>query len=132
MPRYSKIKALGITAISPISCIKASIRDPEYAHVMSFRRQVYLNPDDIGKLSESMKIDFDETTYWIYFSSDKAPCFLCKEEGHLAKDCPTLSYPYNLTSNEQNNTQELSNQEKQYSTTKKSKIKIVIKIILHS
>lgn len=91
IPHYvieDKIKALNITPVSRITCIRASINEPEYAHVMSFRRQVYINPEDIINLPDNMKIEYDNTTYWIYFSSEKATCFLCREEGHLAKHCP--------------------------------------------
>lgn len=90
IPHYviqDKIKALDIAPVSQITCIKASINDPEYSHVMSFRRQVYTNPEDFEKLPNSMEIEYEQTTYWIYFSNDKVGCYLCKEEGHLAKDC---------------------------------------------
>ena len=102
IPHYvieDKIKALDITPVSQITCIRASINDPEYAHVMSFRRQVYINPEDIVKLPKNMRIEYDSTTYWIYFSGEKATCFLCKEEGHLAKQCP-MQEPVNNTQKE--------------------------------
>ena len=37
-----------------------------------------------------MQINYDDTNYWIYFSTEKLTCFLCKEEGHLAKFCKNV------------------------------------------
>lgn len=62
---------------------------------MSFRRQMYIHPEDVSEIPESIQINFDETAYWIYFSSDKINCFLCKEEGHLAKHCRNYNQNYN-------------------------------------
>ncbi|KAK2579957.1 hypothetical protein KPH14_007637 [Odynerus spinipes] len=54
---------------------------------MSFRRQVYVHPEDVNKLPESLKVTFEDTTFWIYISTDIVTCFNCKQTGHLAKDC---------------------------------------------
>ena len=104
-----KIKALDVIPASQITCIRASINEPEYAHVMSFRRQVYINPEEIEKLPESMEIEYDNTKYWIYFSNDKAKCFLCKEEGHLAKQCQTYEAAKN-TLYTSSNSQDIPNE----------------------
>lgn len=74
---------------SEFTYIKAGINDSPYAHIMSFRRQVYIHPDDIGKLPDSFKIMYDDTTYLVYISPDSSSCFLCKKEGHVAKNCIT-------------------------------------------
>ena len=72
---------------SKISNIRAAISVPGYTHVLSFRRQMYVNPDDIKKIPETLQIIYDDTVYWLYLSAEKLTCFLCKEEGHLAKHC---------------------------------------------
>ncbi|KAH0555268.1 hypothetical protein KQX54_016621 [Cotesia glomerata] len=51
--------------------------------------KVYITPQDKEKLPETIKIIFEETTYFIYLSTDSISCFICKKEGHLAKNCPT-------------------------------------------
>lgn len=79
---------LNIKLESKITFIKAGITEPGFAHILSFRRQVYVNLSDIPKIPESLKITFEDTTYWLYFSTDTLKCFLCKEEGHLARNCP--------------------------------------------
>ena len=72
---------------SQITFIRAGINDPSYAHVLSFRRQVYIHPEDVTNLPDVLQINFDSVNYWIYLSTEKLSCFLCKEEGHLAKFC---------------------------------------------
>ncbi|CAL1674575.1 unnamed protein product [Lasius platythorax] len=51
---------------------------------------MYVRPQDVQKIPENMQINYDNTTYWIYLSTEKLSCFLCKEEGHLAKYCKNI------------------------------------------
>lgn len=74
---------------SSIEYIKAGISTPGFSHILSFRRQMYVQPDDFDKLPESMVISYDGINYWIYISADTPTCFLCKQEGHLARQCKT-------------------------------------------
>ena len=62
--------------------------------------------DDVCKLPESIQIEHEKTVYWIYISAEKLTCFLCKEEGHLAKYCknvevntPTVTPTYSQSAN---------------------------------
>ena len=82
------IKSLNVNTVSPITFLRAGLNEPEWTHIMSFRRQVYINPADIDKLPDSLKMTVDETAYYIYISTDTQTCFHCKKEGHLAKHCP--------------------------------------------
>lgn len=61
---------------------------------MSFRRQVYLNPDDANKIPEIIKIQFDDTVYNIYSSCDSIKCFVCQQDGHIANVCPNSDIPF--------------------------------------
>lgn len=71
-----------------LSYLRAGMTEPGFAHIMSFRRQVYIDPDDEHKLPESIPITYDSTMYWIYISADNMTCFTCKQEGHIASHCP--------------------------------------------
>lgn len=82
-----ELTKFNIKPVSTITSIRAGINDPGFSHILSFRRQMYIQPEDVSKLPESLKITYDNTTYWIYFSTEKITCFLCKEEGHLARHC---------------------------------------------
>lgn len=77
----------GIKTASKITYIRGGNKTPGYEHILSFRRQVYVKSEDLEKIPPSIKINFDDTDYWIYLSKDKVQCFLCKEEGHIAKFC---------------------------------------------
>lgn len=78
-----------IQVTTKISFIKAGISEPGFSHIMSFRRQVYIEQDDISKLPESIVIYYDNTSYRIYFSSESISCFICKQVGHIAHQCPS-------------------------------------------
>lgn len=79
---------------SAITFLRVSSKQKEHSHIMNFRRQVYLTPEDTNKLPPIIKITFDDTIYNIFASSDSLTCFVCQKVGHLAKDCPQ---PFTLT-----------------------------------
>ncbi|CAG5102784.1 Similar to Transposon TX1 uncharacterized 82 kDa protein (Xenopus laevis) [Cotesia congregata] len=89
--------------MSNITTLRAGLNNAGYQHILSFRRQLYIKPEDVKKLSTSWKVDFDETSYWIYPTMDNMLCYVCKEEGHLAKSCPTDSNLKNSQNPEENN-----------------------------
>ena len=94
---FDKIfKRNNVKLCSRISTLKAGMTDPEYAHILSFRRQAYIDPDDIGKISSTFLITFEDTSYRIFTSINSLLCFRCKQEGHLVKDCP-LTQNSNIT-----------------------------------
>ena len=80
-------KQMGIRTVSSISFIKVGFTEG-FTHILSFRRQVYIHPDDVNKLPESLRVNYDDTSYWIFISTDNLKCFQCKREGHLTKHCP--------------------------------------------
>ena len=94
IPNYEierKLMDHGINPTSAISHIKAGISTPGYSHILSFRRQLYVKPEDFDKLPSSFQLHYDDTNYWIYVSSDTPICFVCKVEGHLARQCNTAT-----------------------------------------
>lgn len=83
----SELKKLDIVPVSPITTMRAGIYLPEMSHILSFRKQMYIKPDDFPKIPNNMQITHENVNYWIYLSAEKLTCFHCKEEGHLAKYC---------------------------------------------
>ncbi|KAJ3652704.1 hypothetical protein Zmor_018646 [Zophobas morio] len=81
------VKQLGFVSVSPMSFLRASIQNDEYKHVLSFRRQIYVQPNELIDLPSSLVIKYDETNYRIFMSYDNI-CFKCRLTGHLANDCP--------------------------------------------
>lgn len=92
-----ELRKLDISPISPITTIKAGMHMKELGHLLSFRKQMFVKPEDIEKIPSNLKITHEDVNYWIYLSSEKMICFQCHAEGHLAKFCPLN--PTNVTSN---------------------------------
>lgn len=91
IPNYvieEKFQEFNIKMMSPLTFMKIGVTDPGFSHILSFRRQLYISPDDEKRLPESFQITFEGTNYWIYTSTDALKCFNCNTLGHLAKNCP--------------------------------------------
>lgn len=58
-----------------------------YGHIMSFRRQIYINHEDIPKLPSSILITQNDNQFRIFFTNDSLTCFLCKAVGHTSNNC---------------------------------------------
>jgi len=79
---YHKIQIL-----LPITHINAGFNISELAHIISFRRQVYIKPDDFEKLPKPILINLENTSHRIFLDDDSIHCFLCKRKGHTTKQC---------------------------------------------
>ncbi|CAG9818092.1 unnamed protein product [Phaedon cochleariae] len=86
---FSELQALGLTLISPITFLRIGTTNPEYSHILSFRRQVYFTPSDNCEIPESLEISHDGVTYRIFLTRDNQVCYKCKLSGHIASRCPT-------------------------------------------
>lgn len=84
----SFFESINVKPTSDITFLKTSPNDCPWAHIMSFRRQIYVHPDDVEKIPESCRIAHEGTTYVIFLSPESPACFLCKKEGHQARNCP--------------------------------------------
>lgn len=80
--------AKGIKLASQMRYIRAGLNKPGRSHILSFRRQIYIKEESVSLLPESLQINFDETSYWVYLTTDSTCCFICKQSGHIAKLCP--------------------------------------------
>ena len=72
IPHYileEKFDGLGIKRCAPITTLKTTIAKEGYEHVLSQRRQTYINPEDMTKLPEFIKIDDLDTSYYVYPST---------------------------------------------------------------
>ncbi|KAE9545265.1 hypothetical protein AGLY_000808 [Aphis glycines] len=75
------ITNIPIRILSPITFMKAGFGNEEYDHIGSFRRQLYIHPEDNEKMPSSILINFDHTDYRIFFSDDTVTCYFCKQTG---------------------------------------------------
>lgn len=90
-----KLKEIGISLKSRLMFLKAGLNDPGYQHILSFRRQIFIDPADVVNLPGFIPITYDDTLYHIYISTEKISCFLCKNEGHIAKHCKEIDRSQN-------------------------------------
>ena len=86
-----RIKKARNSTFSQMQFIRVGMNETGFSHILSFRRQIYVQPEDIEKIPPSMQITYDSTAYWIYLSTEKLTCFICKEEGHVAGTAKTLN-----------------------------------------
>lgn len=101
------LKDHNIQIVSPITHVNAGFNIPELAHILSFRRQVYINPDDFQKLPNSVLVNHENTPHRIFFSDDTLSCYLCKLKGHTSKQCKNP--PTEASKNKINESQEFTN-----------------------
>lgn len=85
----SVLLSLGLKPASQMTFLRAGRLDEEYSHVFSFRRQIYLLPNDSVTLPSSVVVKYENTNYRIFLSYDELICFTCKDIGHIAANCPT-------------------------------------------
>lgn len=77
-----------IKATSKLSYLRASaIREPGFSHVLSFRRQIYIDAGDVAKIPQSFAIYHDDTCYRIFLSIEKVARSVFKRQGHVTKRC---------------------------------------------
>lgn len=98
------IKSLGYKIASPMSFLRVGATNPAYSHVQSHRRQIYILPDENIELPSSIQITHEGLTTRIFLTFDVISCFLCKNTGHTASQCPQQTFKNNLTSTETNST----------------------------
>lgn len=96
------LKNLGAKITSPIYLIKAGFADPEYCHIVSYRRFLYINPEESATLQPSFLVNYESDSYRIFIQDDEIRCFICKELGHTASKCPNPPMETSINTNELN------------------------------
>lgn len=49
---------------------------------------MFITPEEMETIPGKIPITYDGVTNWIYLSNDTMKCFICKKEGHQAKNFP--------------------------------------------
>lgn len=81
------LKIINITPLSQITHIRAGINHEGYEHILSFRRQMFINHEDVIKLPGSLTIINNQTQFRIFLTDETITCFICKSAGHTSKSC---------------------------------------------
>lgn len=82
-----QLKSYNIEVLSPIILLKSNMRDPEFAHVYSFRRQALIKTADQTEIPDFLHIEVDGEIHRIYLTDDDIRCMECKNKGHTSKKC---------------------------------------------
>lgn len=78
---------LQLKMASSISILRVNPKDEEFAHVASWRRQVYVQPTDLSQLPPWFTVDYNDRTYRVFITADDFTCFKCGTRGHKAEEC---------------------------------------------
>ena len=84
-----KFDSYGIKC-SPITILRAGITESGYEYLLSSRRQTFIKKEDVSKLPEFFKIEYEDIDYYVYPATDTLKCYECNLEGHIRKHCPNL------------------------------------------
>jgi hypothetical protein len=87
------IRQIGLQPLSTVSFLRAGIPGEQFAHILSFRRQIYVEDNKDIELPSSMVITFEDTSYRIFLSHDDMCCFICKKPGRIASQCTQHAEP---------------------------------------
>uniref|UniRef100_A0A6P7GCX3 Cell wall integrity and stress response component 4-like n=1 Tax=Diabrotica virgifera virgifera TaxID=50390 RepID=A0A6P7GCX3_DIAVI len=68
-----------------MSFLRIGTNNPEYKHVLSFRRHIYVSPPT-GPIPDTILITHEDTTNRIFLTLDNL-CFICKQHGHISSSC---------------------------------------------
>lgn len=66
-------------------------QDDLYRHILSHRREIYIQPDDSITLPARIKINIDDVIYVLSIETELT-CYKCKQNGHMVNSCPQ-SFP---------------------------------------
>ena len=65
-----------IRLIFQITFITADLNHPGYLYILSFYCQMHIQSKNIPNVLESIQINYDNISYWLYLSVEKVVCFL--------------------------------------------------------
>lgn len=69
----------------------------KYQHILSFRREIFIQLFEGVELPNKFKINFNGVFHSIYIETE-ATCYKCKNKGHMTHSCPLLNPPLPLPS----------------------------------
>lgn len=87
----STLKDSNLKVVSPVSYVGMGLGLPKLHHVCSFRRQVYIVLNENKDLPSSVMVSGEGKKHRIFLSTDEIKCFVCRNSGHISKNCPNLN-----------------------------------------
>lgn len=102
-----ELKRNHVKLVSPMSFLRLGIPDPEFSHIFSFRRHIFINENSEQPVPTSLEIEHENTKYRIFLTTDTT-CFSCRQIGHTANMCPNK--PENLSQENQTTNTQIENE----------------------
>lgn len=76
--------------LSDVTYVPTGLRDPRMSHILSYRRQVFIDSKD--NVPNFITVSQDSELNSIYLTVDNTiRCYSCGVEGHNSKNCPSKS-----------------------------------------
>jgi Zinc knuckle len=75
---------------STIRNISNGYKRPDIAHIISFRRIVYMLFDKPDNIPETINIEHEGKNYLVFVSCEDILCYKCKGGGHIARNCKKI------------------------------------------
>jgi len=76
--------------------VKASFSTKQFLHILSFRRQVYINQESVSKVPNSITLTVKSTTFRIILTDDTVTCFQCHQTGHFSNQSENIPDQVNV------------------------------------
>ncbi|KAE9524010.1 hypothetical protein AGLY_015657 [Aphis glycines] len=87
---------VGIKTSSQITHMKAGFATDQFSHILSFRRQVYINlHGSVSQLPNSITVTVENTTFRIFINDDTVTCFQCHKTWHFSSQCKNIPEQFN-------------------------------------
>ncbi|KAJ8666288.1 hypothetical protein QAD02_007950 [Eretmocerus hayati] len=85
------MREIGSSIMSNVSYIRDGLTQSRRAHISSFRRQFYVTEEDERRVPESIQVCFGNSHNRCYPSTESMINFICKQNGHIPKSCPSVN-----------------------------------------
>jgi len=84
----SGLNNIGFTSVSYIIKLRAGFN---ISHILSFKRQIFVKPDEFENKPTSFIVNYDDISHRIFINEDTVTCFYCKQKRHISNQCPNLN-----------------------------------------
>lgn len=71
----TEIQRIGYKLASPMNALRAGIPGEEFSHILSFRRQLYVFPNEAIELLNFVDINHEDISQRIFLIFDAVTCF---------------------------------------------------------
>lgn len=97
---YQKLKDLNIKTMSEITNINVFTKNPLFRHILTARRQIYIDPEDTTTIPESIEIICNGESHQIYLNAEEIKCKNCGSIIHSTQRCRNIPTEHTNTDHE--------------------------------